>query len=74
MNFVSVSGYLKVRKLVVYFSYKPLLLTYILHGAGYYLKSWFLLSLSKNIYSASLRNPKVHYRAHKSPPLDPILC
>jgi hypothetical protein len=24
-------------------------------------------------YSASLRNPKVHYRARKSSPLDPIL-
>jgi hypothetical protein len=47
-------------------------LTYLLHGAGYYLKSWLSLSFSKNI-PLSLWNPKVHHCVHKSPPLDPIL-
>jgi hypothetical protein len=36
------------------------------------LKSWRSLSLSNNRL-LSLWNTKVHYRAHKSPPLDPIL-
>jgi hypothetical protein len=40
----------------------------MLHGAGY-LKSWLSLTLSKK-FPASLWNPKVHYHAHKSPPLD----
>jgi hypothetical protein len=48
------------------------LLTYSLHGAGYYLKSWFLLS-SSNIILLYLWNPKVHYRVHNSVPLDHIL-
>jgi hypothetical protein len=47
------------------------LLTYLLHGAVYYLKSWLSLRLSKNFNS--LWNLKVHYRAHKNPPLDSIL-
>jgi hypothetical protein len=44
----------------------------LLHGAGYSLKSWQSLNLSNNSL-LSLWNPKVHYRAHKSPPPDPIL-
>jgi hypothetical protein len=48
------------------------LLTYLLYGAGYSLKSWLSLSLSNNSL-LSLWNPTVHYRAHKRPPLDPIL-
>jgi hypothetical protein len=48
------------------------LLTYLLHGVGHYLKSWWSLSLSKNIL-LSLWNPKVPHRVHKSPLLDPIL-
>jgi hypothetical protein len=48
------------------------LLTYLLHGAGYYLKSWLSLSLSKK-YPAFLWNPKVHYRVHTSQSLDPSL-
>jgi hypothetical protein len=48
------------------------LLTYLLHGAEYYLKNWLSLGLSKNIL-LSLWNPKVHHSVHKSPPLDPIL-
>jgi hypothetical protein len=47
------------------------LLTYSLRGAGYYLKSWLPLSLSKNL--TSLWNPKFHYRVYKSPPLEPML-
>jgi hypothetical protein len=47
------------------------LLRNLLHGAGYYLKIWLSLSLLKN--PTSLRNPEVIYRAHKIPPLDPIL-
>jgi hypothetical protein len=43
----------------------------LLYGAGYSLKRWQLLSLSKN--SLSLWNPKVHYRVHKRPPMDPNL-
>jgi hypothetical protein len=46
-------------------------ITYLLHGAGDYLKSWLSLSLSKN--PAFLWIPKVHYRVHTSPPLDPIM-
>jgi len=49
-----------------------MLLTHSLHGAGHYLKSRQSLSLSKNIL-LPLWNPKVHYRVHKSPLLDPIL-
>jgi hypothetical protein len=48
------------------------LLACSLHGAGYSLKSWLSLSLSKNIL-LSLWNAKVHHRVHTSPPLDPIL-
>jgi hypothetical protein len=47
-------------------------LHYLLHGAGYYFKSWVRLSLSKKC-TAFLWNPKVHYSVHTSPPLDPIL-
>jgi len=47
------------------------LFIYLLHGAGYSFKSWQSLSLSNSLLS--LRNPKVHDRAYKSPPLDPIL-
>jgi hypothetical protein len=43
--------------------------TYLLHGAEYYLKSWLLLTWSKNIL-LSLWNPKVRNSIHKSPPLD----
>jgi hypothetical protein len=46
--------------------------TCLLHGAGYYLKSWSSLSSSKK-NPVFLRNPMVHHRVHKSPPLDPIL-
>jgi hypothetical protein len=49
------------------------LLTYLLHGTGHYLKIWWSLSLSINSL-LSLWTPNVHYRVHKSPPLDPILC
>jgi hypothetical protein len=48
------------------------LLTYLLHGTGYSLKSWQSLSLSNNSL-IFLWKPKVHYCAHKSPPPDPIL-
>jgi hypothetical protein len=47
-------------------------LTHSLHGAGYYLERRLSLGLSKKIL-LSLWNPKVHYRVHVSPPLDPIL-
>jgi hypothetical protein len=48
------------------------LLTYLLHGVEYSLKSWWSLSLSNNSLF-SLWKPKFHYRVHKSPPLDSIL-
>jgi hypothetical protein len=60
------------RPCVTYRNILTYLLTYLLRGAEYYLKSRLSLSLSKNIL-ISLWNPKVHHRAHKSPPLDPIL-
>jgi hypothetical protein len=44
---------------------------HLLHGAEYYLKTWLSLSLSK-IILLSLWKPKIRYRIHKSPPLDPI--
>jgi hypothetical protein len=47
-------------------------LTYLLHGAEFYMKSWLSLGLSKNIL-LSLWNPKVHNRVHRSPPMDPTL-
>jgi hypothetical protein len=44
---------------------------YLLYCAGYTLKIWQSLSLSNS--GLSLWNSKDHYRAHKSPQLDPIL-
>jgi hypothetical protein len=45
--------------------------TYLLHGAGYYLKNCHSACQKKK--PASLWNPRVHYRAHKNPPLHPVL-
>jgi hypothetical protein len=41
--------------------------TYLLRGVGYSLKSWYSLSFSNNSL-LSWWKPKVHYRAHESPP------
>jgi hypothetical protein len=50
------------------------LLTYLLtYGAEPFLRSCQLCSHSGNSLPAILRNPKVHHRVHKSPPLVPIL-
>jgi len=48
------------------------ILTYLLHGVEYYLKSWLSTSLSKNIL-LSFWNPIVHHLVYKSPLLDPGL-
>jgi len=50
--------------------YVPYLLTHSLHDAGYPFDSRHSLSLS-NKSLLCLWNPKVHYRAHKSPPTGP---
>jgi hypothetical protein len=49
------------------------LLTYLIYGAGYYLKSLLSLSLSRKYSAFFLLNPKVQYHVHKSRPPDPIL-
>jgi hypothetical protein len=47
-------------------------LTHSLHGAGHYLKKLIVTQLFKK-YPTFLWNPKVHYRVHTRPPVDPIL-
>jgi len=52
------------KKTILSHSNLTYLLTYLLHGAGRYLRSWLSLTLSKNILS--IWNPKVHYRVQKA--------
>jgi hypothetical protein len=47
-------------------------LSHSLHSAGYSLKSWQSLSFP-NSNLLSLWKPQVYFRAHKSPPLEPIV-
>jgi hypothetical protein len=55
-----------------YVSSRLYFITYLLHGAKYYLKNSLSLSLPKYIL-LPLWDLKVHHHVHKRPPLDPIL-